>query len=176
MHPLTLEVSVGPLEYPTHRLVEPLALIVTLGAGLTVTVTLLDVALQVPHVTINVYTYVPALKTTFGTTYVASSRTADWVAVYVPLIRRRARASTHARGECRPTRIPNAQTRRTARTDRHARRGTSLVTVTLLDVALQLPHVTHQRVQCVRPRAQATRAQRTPHLVAPLIGLPFTRH
>jgi hypothetical protein len=62
VHPLTLEVSVGPLEYPTHRLVEPLALIVTLGAGLTVTVTLLDVALQVPHVTINVYTYVPALK------------------------------------------------------------------------------------------------------------------
>jgi hypothetical protein len=37
-------------------------LIVTLGAGLTVTVTLFDVALHSPQVTSNVYTYVPALN------------------------------------------------------------------------------------------------------------------
>jgi len=70
LHPLTLDDSTGPLEYPTHRLVEPLALIVTLGDGLTVTVTLFDVALQLPHVTTSVYVYVPALKPP-GTTYVA---------------------------------------------------------------------------------------------------------
>ncbi len=52
-----------------HRLVEPLALIVTVGDGLTITVTLLDVALQLPHVTTSVYTYVPALKPV-GTVYV----------------------------------------------------------------------------------------------------------
>jgi hypothetical protein len=34
----------------------------TVGAGLTVTVTLFDVALQPPQVTTNVYTYVPAPK------------------------------------------------------------------------------------------------------------------
>jgi len=59
---LTDDVNVGPLEYPVHKLVEPLALIVTVGAGLTVTVTLFDVALQLPHVTTSVYTYVPALR------------------------------------------------------------------------------------------------------------------
>jgi hypothetical protein len=59
---LTEEVNVGPLEYPVHRLVEPLALIVTVGDGLTVTVTLFDAALQLPHVTTSVYTYVPALR------------------------------------------------------------------------------------------------------------------
>jgi len=62
LHPLTLDDSTGPLEYPAHKLVEPLALIVTVGAGLTVTVTLFDVALQLPHVTTSVYVYVPALK------------------------------------------------------------------------------------------------------------------
>jgi len=59
---LTDEVSVGPFEYPAHRLVEPLALMLTLGDGLTVTVTLFDVALQLPHVTTSVYVYVPALR------------------------------------------------------------------------------------------------------------------
>jgi hypothetical protein len=34
----------------------------TVGAGLTVTVTLFDVALQPPQVTTSVYTYVPAFK------------------------------------------------------------------------------------------------------------------
>jgi hypothetical protein len=36
--------------------------IVTVGTGLTVTVTLFDVALHPPHVTTSVYVYVPALK------------------------------------------------------------------------------------------------------------------
>ena len=62
MHPLTLDDSTGPLEYPAHKLVEPLALIVTVGVWLTVTVTLFDVALQLPHVTTSVYVYVPAPK------------------------------------------------------------------------------------------------------------------
>jgi hypothetical protein len=70
LHPLTLDDSTGPLEYPVHKFVEPLALIVTVGDGLTVTVTLFDVALQLPHVTTSVYTYVPALKPE-GTVYVA---------------------------------------------------------------------------------------------------------
>ncbi len=52
-----------------HKLVEPLALIVTVGDGLTITVTLLDVALQLPQVTTSVYTYVPALIPV-GTVYV----------------------------------------------------------------------------------------------------------
>jgi len=69
LHPLTLDDSTGPLEYPVHKFVEPLALIVTVGAGLTVTVTLFDVALQLPHVTTSVYTYVPALRPE-GTVYV----------------------------------------------------------------------------------------------------------
>jgi hypothetical protein len=45
-----------------HKFVEPLLLMLTVGAGLTVTVTLFDVALQPPHVTTSVYTYVPAFK------------------------------------------------------------------------------------------------------------------
>jgi hypothetical protein len=48
--------------YPVHRFVEPLLLMLTVGVGLTVTVTLFDVALQPPHVTTSVYTYVPALN------------------------------------------------------------------------------------------------------------------
>ncbi|KXB96629.1 MAG: hypothetical protein AA908_11950 [Chlorobi bacterium NICIL-2] len=59
---LTDDVNVGPFEYPAHRLVEPLALMLTLGDGLTVTTTLFDVALQLPHVTTSVYVYVPAPK------------------------------------------------------------------------------------------------------------------
>jgi hypothetical protein len=59
---LTDELNVGPLVYPVHRLVEPLLLMLTVGAGLTVTVTLFDVALQLPQVTTSVYTYVPAPK------------------------------------------------------------------------------------------------------------------
>jgi hypothetical protein len=43
--------------------------IVTVGTGLTVTVTLFDVALHVPHVTTSVYVYVPAPKPV-GTVYV----------------------------------------------------------------------------------------------------------
>ena len=66
---LTDDVNVGPLEYPLHKFVEPLALMLTLGERLTVTVTLFDVALQLPHVTTSVYTYVPALKPE-GTVYV----------------------------------------------------------------------------------------------------------
>jgi hypothetical protein len=34
----------------------------TVGVGLTVTVTLFDVVLQLPQLTTNVYTYVPAPK------------------------------------------------------------------------------------------------------------------
>jgi hypothetical protein len=45
-----------------HRFVEPLLLMLTDGVGLTVTVTLFDVALQPPQVTTSVYTYVPAPK------------------------------------------------------------------------------------------------------------------
>jgi hypothetical protein len=60
--PLTVELNVGPLVYPVHRLVEPLLLMLTVGVGLTVTVTLFDVTLQPPQVTTNVYTYVPAFK------------------------------------------------------------------------------------------------------------------
>jgi hypothetical protein len=59
---LTDELNVGPLVYPVHRLVEPLLLMLTVGVGLTVTVTLFDVALQPPHVTTSVYTYVPAFN------------------------------------------------------------------------------------------------------------------
>jgi hypothetical protein len=62
LQPLTDELNVGPLVYPVHRLVEPLLLMLTDGVGLTVTVTLFDVALQPPHVTTSVYTYVPAPK------------------------------------------------------------------------------------------------------------------
>jgi hypothetical protein len=57
---LTDELNVGPLGYPVHRFVEPLLLMLTVGVGLTVTVTLFDVALQPPQVTTSVYTYVPA--------------------------------------------------------------------------------------------------------------------
>jgi hypothetical protein len=70
LHPLTLLLSVGPPVYPTHSVVEPLALIMTLGNGPTVTVTLFDVTLHPPHVTTSVYVYVPALKP-IGTVYVA---------------------------------------------------------------------------------------------------------
>jgi hypothetical protein len=62
LQPLTDEFSTGPLVYPVHRLVEPLLLMLIDGVGLTVTVTLFDVALQPPHVTTSVYTYVPALN------------------------------------------------------------------------------------------------------------------
>jgi hypothetical protein len=69
LHPLTLLLSVGPLVYPAHSVVEPLALIVTVGDWLTVTVMLFDVTLHPPHVTTSVYVYVPALKPV-GTVYV----------------------------------------------------------------------------------------------------------
>jgi hypothetical protein len=54
LQPLTDEFSTGPLVYPVQRLVEPLALMLTVGAGLTVTVTLFDVALQLPQLTTSV--------------------------------------------------------------------------------------------------------------------------
>jgi hypothetical protein len=54
LQPLTDEFSTGPLVYPGTWDERRVALMLTVGAGLTVTVTLFDVALQLPQLTTSV--------------------------------------------------------------------------------------------------------------------------
>jgi hypothetical protein len=55
-----VSVNVSVADPPLQIVVPPDSVIE--GCWLTVTVTLFDVALQLPHVTTSVYVYVPALK------------------------------------------------------------------------------------------------------------------